>query len=214
MGYRTMKRAILFLVCLVSVAWASAQDVEKAQMSPHTVHVGAGYSSIASGVYLVGVSGVDVSRLKRGAGLEAAYSYLPAGKRLGFGVCCTSYLVRATISSKDFGDQPWVFLNMQIHNLCPTVNYCWVGEKHALKAELGVGYMYAQIGGTTASNQKDVKSGVSSYLAWEYEYRIDEYTGLFVRLHNMTWIDEWDEEEKVLEGIEKNGVSIGFNLHF
>ncbi len=200
-----------------SAITGNVQEVEKqerAQMPPHTVHVGAGYSYIISDIF---AGGIDVDKLKHGAGVELSYAYLPVGKRLGFGVNYTAHFSRVTVTDGPSWQPDWVNLNMQLHNITPMLNICNVYEKHALKTSLGIGYMYIRTGGLASSmpaGLKETKDGFSSYLSFEYEYRIDEYTGFFLRMHGTSWVSRYDEENEMRDGILDCGVSIGFNMHF
>ena len=208
-----MKRAILFFVCLMGMTFAFAQIED--QEPPHTLHVGAGYSYILSDI---NAGGANVDKLKHGAGLELSYSYLPIGKRMGFGVNYTGHLSRMTVVNGPSWRPDWTNINMQVHNITPMVNICNLYEKHAWKTSLGLGYMIAQFGGTmnsmTGENPKETKGGLSTYLSFEYEYRIDKYTGLFLRIHRMTWTGKYDKDRETSEGIADIGISTGFNLHF
>lgn len=81
---------------------------------------------------------------------------------------------------------------------------------------MGIGYLHAQLIGPLDAKGKSIKEtsgGLSSYISLEYEYRIDKYTGFFLRLHEMDWLGEYDEERERWEGIANYGVSAGFNLH-
>ena len=187
---------------------------EKIQMPPHTVHVGAGYSYIISNIY---AGGLDVDKLKHGAGVELSYTYLPVGKRLGFGVNYTAHFSRVTATEGPSWQAYWANINMQLHNITPTLNICNVYRKHALKTSLGIGYMFVRIGGLGSAipnGAKETKDGLSGYLSFEYEYRIDEYTGFFMRIHETGWVSRYDEENEMRDGILDCGVSIGFNIHF
>ena len=161
--------------------------------------------------------GLDVDKLKHGAGVELSYTYLPVGKRLGFGVNYTAHFSRVTATEGPSWQAYWANINMQLHNITPTLNICNVYRKHALKTSFGIGYMFVHIGGLGSAipnGAKETKDGLSGYLSFEYEYRIDEYTGFFMRIHETGWVSRYDEENEMRDGILDCGVSIGFNIHF
>lgn len=192
-----------------SEQYAAYQDkLERKRMPPHTIHVGVGYSHIASGVE---VNYIEVDELERGIGLEVAYSYLSPKTWMGFGVNYTGHFADALF-------EEMVNVKLVIHNIAPTIDFYSVYEKHALKTSIGLGYLHAQFIGplqleTDAKPSKDTFGGLSSYFSIEYEYRIDKHTGFFLRLHEMDWLGEYDEARERWEGITNFGASIGFNLH-
>lgn len=192
-----------------SEQYAAYQDkLERKRMPPHTIHVGAGYSHIASGIE---VDGIEAYGLKRGIGLEVAYSYLLPKTWMGFGVNYTGHFADALIKEM-------VNVKFFVHNITPTIDFYSLYEKHALKTSIGLGYLQAQFIGplqleTNAKPLKETFDGLSSYISIEYEYRIDKYTGFFLRLHEMNWLGEYDEARERWESIANFGASIGFNLH-
>ena len=190
---------------------------EKQQVLPHVVHVGAGYSYIAS-----------QASLKNGGAVELGYEYLFPKSHWSVGVICTGHY-SGGIKRTDGG---WIELpgggfqmgplatnkDILICNITPTIGGYWSWGKHCVKTSVGVGCMnkvlWSDVEPATMKRSRSYDGGLSSYLSLEYEYRPYQDTGIFVRLHDMMQHEKENDGEWDWKNIVGYGVSVGFNFHF
>lgn len=195
---------------------------ENQPVLPHVVHIGAGYSYIASQSSL---------KLKNGGAVELGYEYLFPKSHWSVGVICTGHYSGGIIRTNGGwigvpgmhgnGFQtapPATNKDMLICNITPTIGGYWSWSKHCVKTSVGVGCMnkvvWSDVEPATMKRSRSYDGGLSSYLSLEYEYRPYQDTGIFVRLHDMMQHEKENNGEWDWKNIVGYGVSIGFNFHF
>lgn len=196
----------------ISAESLQTESIAAENVTPHVIHVGLGYSYIP-GIHVDGGK-MTFGSVKHGVGYEVGYEYLFRKSWLSLGFICTGhYSGGAAQVSLAFGYS--VPVDLFVHNFTPTIGGHWSWGKHSFKPSIGFGYLHQYALGEFNMDGRliDQDGGFSSYFSLEYEYRPMPDTGIFVRIHEMDWIKEYNWDSP-WEGIVDYGISVGFNFHF